>query len=157
MILLLDKNSPPLSPSLFKEREPRGEFIMTKKKEIIALARSLRKSMTRSERVLWEILRNRKLDGKKFLRQHPVIFGFSPVRNHYSFVIVDFYYAEGKLVIEVDGSIHDVQEEYDEQRTKLLQEIGLKVIRIKNCELEDIEKVKQRIREELTPRSPLSF
>lgn len=86
-------------------------------------ARSLRKNMTEAERVLWEHLRNRKLDGLKFRRQQ-IIEGF----------IVDFFCHELKLVIELDGEIHDTSEqrEIDEHRKKVFKLRGLKEVRFKN-------------------------
>jgi len=87
------------------------------------LARSLRKPMTEAEKVLWNELKNRKLDGLKFRRQHPV---------HY--YVADFYCHEKRLIIEVDGGIHnnpDVRE-HDENRSAELDRLGIKVIRFTN-------------------------
>jgi cyclase len=67
-------------------------------KLIFQKAEELRKNMTHAELLMWGILKGNQL-GVKFRRQHPV-----------SFYIVDFYCHELKLVIEVDGSIHDVDE-----------------------------------------------
>lgn len=100
--------------------------------------------MTPSEEVMWEILRNRRLDGKKFLRQHVFYYGYA--MGNYQFFIVDFYCAEEKLVVEIDGGIHEFQKEYDEQRTLILEERNLRVLRIENNETTDIEKVKEKIR-----------
>ncbi|MGA2823834.1 MAG: endonuclease domain-containing protein, partial [Bacteroidales bacterium] len=105
-------------------------------------ARELRKNQTESEGLLWEILRGRRLSGKKFLRQHPII--YTVYQRPYYF-IVDFYCAEAKLVIEIDGSIHDTSVEYDQQRTEILKSKGLHVLRISNDELLDIEKVIDKI------------
>ncbi len=70
-------------------------------------ARELRKNQTKAVRIVWEYVRNRKLNNLKFRRQHVhVIEGF----------FVDFYCHQLKLVIEIDGKIHDKQEEYDELR-----------------------------------------
>ena len=113
-------------------------------KSIIQLARDLRKNQTPSEKILWHIIRNRSFEGKKFLRQHPVIYEF--YKNNPIFIIADFYCAEEKLIIEVDGSIHDYQLDYDEQRNWIADEMDLKVLRIKNEELYDIESVKIKIR-----------
>jgi len=113
-------------------------------KTIIQLARDLRKNQTPAEKVLWNILRNRRFEGKKFLRQHPVIYEFH--KNNPIFIIADFYCAEEKFIIEVDGSVHDYQQDYDEQRDWIADEMGLKVLRIKNEELDDIESVKIKIR-----------
>ena len=106
-------------------------------------ARELRKNQTPEESKLWFYLRNRKLLGKKFLRQHPIVIreGTKP-----EFYVVDFFCAEKKLIIELDGKIHDFQQEYDKDRTDLLSELGFQVIRFKNEELEDIKSVLERIR-----------
>jgi len=63
------------------------------------------------------------------------------------YFIADFYCAEKSLIIEVDGQVHDQQKEYDEQREFILNQKGLSVLRIKNEELKDIERVKEKILE----------
>jgi very-short-patch-repair endonuclease len=111
------------------------------------IARNLRKNQTEAERILWEQLRNRKLNGCKFLRQAP-LFYFVYHKRRYLF-IADFYCAERKLVIELDGRIHDYTKEYDENREAVITERGLKVIRFKNGELKSIERVLIRIKNNL--------
>ena len=123
------------------------------KQKIIELARDLRRNQTGAEKILWHEVRNRKLNGKKFLRQHPIIYG--TYKNNFQFIIADFYCAEHKLIVELDGKIHDYQKEYDEQRDLLVDEMGYKVLRIKNEELNNIEKVKNKIIRELTPNPSL--
>ncbi|MFB6343854.1 endonuclease domain-containing protein [Saccharicrinis sp. FJH62] len=117
---------------------------MEKRLTPIQVARELRKNMTPSERILWDELRNKKL-GVKFLRQHPIIYEASatPVK----FFVVDFYCAAKKLVIEIDGGIHETQKDWDVLRDFELQKRGYKVIRIKNDEVEDINKLIERIQE----------
>ena len=115
------------------------------KKQIITLARELRRNQTPAEKIFWNLVRNRNFDGKKFVRQHPLIYENRNDKN-LSFYIPDFYCAEHKLVVEIDGKVHDYQKEYDEQRTIIINEMGIRVVRIKNDELSDIEKVKERIR-----------
>ncbi|MCD4693144.1 MAG: endonuclease domain-containing protein [Calditrichales bacterium] len=115
------------------------------KKAIIELARELRRNQTPAEKILWHQVRNRKFDGKKFLRQHPLIYeNFNDKKL--SFFIPDFYCAEYKLVVELDGKIHDFQKDYDEQRDFIIGEMGIRVLRIRNEEMKDIEKVKEKIR-----------
>ena len=116
-----------------------------KRKQIIEFARELRKNQTPAEKILWYVLRNRKFGGKKFLRQHPLIYENMNDKK-LSFFIADFYCAEHRLVIEVDGKIHDHQKDYDEQRDKIINEMGIKVLRVKNKEVKNIEKVKEKIR-----------
>jgi very-short-patch-repair endonuclease len=93
---------------------------------IIGVARKLRKNSTPAEEWLWKHLRNRKLGGLKFDRQHPF--------NRY---IVDFYCAELKLVIEIEGGVHRVpaQIEYDQKRFEELELRGLKILRFSNEEV----------------------
>ena len=98
----------------------------------------LLKNMTPAETILWEYLKSNKL-GVRFRRQH-VIANFIP----------DFVALSCKLIIEVDGEIHDFQKEYDEDRTFLLKERGFRVIRFKNEEvLNNIEKVIETIKENI--------
>ena len=94
--------------------------------EILRIAGDLRKSMTPAEKVLWERLRNRQVSGLRFRRQHPI-----------KDFVVDFFCYDALLVIEVDGTVHDEtsQKERDEQRTIILQKLGLKEIRFTNYEV----------------------
>jgi len=114
------------------------------KEQIIRFSRELRKKQTPAEIILWSYLRNRKLNGYKFLRQHPIPYlGYNNKPNYF---IPDFYCFEKKLIIELDGIIHDFQKEYDQNREEILMDLGLKVIRFKNEELENIQKVLEKIR-----------
>jgi very-short-patch-repair endonuclease len=87
-------------------------------------ARNLRKESTPEENKVWNVLRNRKFHNCKFRRQH-VIEGF----------VVDFYSQKLRLAIEIDGKIHERQKEYDELRQRLIEEKGIKFIRITNEEI----------------------
>ena len=71
------------------------------------LRKALRKQATPAERKLWSIVRDRRLDGYKFRRQHGI--------GRY---ILDFYCSKAKLAVEVDGSVHDdpARAEYDRER-----------------------------------------
>jgi leucyl-tRNA synthetase len=115
--------------------------------QIIQLARELRRNQTPEEKLLWANLRNRKFHGKKFLRQHPLIYG--TYKNNPRFFVADFYCAEAKLVIELDGKIHDFQKDYDEQRDLIIKEMGIKVLRIKNEEMSNVEEVLRKIKTHL--------
>ena len=110
----------------------------------IKRARKLRRRMTDEEKVLWSVLRNRKFHGLKFLRQHPILY---QVDDHKQplFFIVDFYCAEKKLVIELDGRIHDFQKEYDNRRDEILRYTGLRILRFRNEECSNLEQVLKRI------------
>ena len=79
--------------------------------------------MTAAEKMLWQELRANKL-GVHFRRQQ-IIAGF----------IVDFYCHKAALVVEVDGDIHDLQQEEDTRREKALNDLGLRVIRFRNDEV----------------------
>ena len=89
-------------------------------------ARELRQEETEAEKTLWNALRGKRLNGLKFRRQHP-----------YENVILDFFCVEHQLVVELDGSIHNDSEQsvYDEERTKFLNERGLRVVRFQNEEI----------------------
>jgi len=122
-------------------------FIMRTKRTITELARQLRKNPTESEKKLWIILQKKKLDGFKFLRQKPLIY-----EKNYKikgFFIADFYCSRAKLVIEVDGKIHDYQKDYDNERDKVINNLGISIIRINNEEVSNLERVKEKIIAEL--------
>ncbi|MFQ6015763.1 MAG: endonuclease domain-containing protein [Anaerolineae bacterium] len=84
-------------------------------------ARELRRPQTPAEARLWQRLRRRQLNGHYFRRQHPI-----------GNLIVDFYCAKARLVVEVDGDVHAMQEEHDAARTEWLEERGYRVIRFSN-------------------------
>ena len=111
------------------------------KRKITELARTLRKNQTPSEKSLWTILQKRRLGGHKILRQKPII--YEDDRKKLSFFIADFYCSKTKTVIEVDGKIHDYQKYYDQERDKVINAMGLRVLRIKNDELQSIDQVKK--------------
>lgn len=117
---------------------------MQERKSITALARALRKKPTPSEKKLWELLRHRQLGGCKFLRQRPMIYAENS-REGKQFFIADFYCSEEKLVIELDGGIHRHNVYYDQQRDHVIEGLGLRVLRLTNEELEDMEKVRKKI------------
>jgi len=113
-------------------------------KGILLLARDLRNNPTSSEKILWEVLRRKKTSGYRFLRQHPI---FIRIDNDWvDFYIADFYCAELQVVIELDGKIHDTRKEYDQERDEKMLSRGIRVLRIKNEELENIENVVVKIK-----------
>ena len=100
-------------------------------------AKLLRVNMTKAEKILWSKLNKKQLLGYRFKPQLPI-----------AKYIVDFYCHKLKLVVEVDGSIHNIkaQEEYDISRTADLEELGLLVIRFQNEEiLNNINEVIDRL------------
>jgi len=110
-------------------------------KVVFSNAKRLRIRSTEAERILWEYLRDRRLDGKKFRRQHVTL-------NY----IIDFYCHEHKLGIELDGGIHHnpMNKEYDRLRQKNIEVAGMKIIRFNNSEvIKSLEKVLQTIRTHL--------
>ncbi len=115
--------------------------------EIKEITGRLRKNQTLAEQLLWERIRNRRLEGYKFLRQHPII--YDRRGNDLNFFIPDFYCYEKRLIIEVDGEIHSGTLEYDHWREEILKRNNISILRIKNSEMADIESVLQRIRTEL--------
>ena len=92
--------------------------------KILQAARELRQPQTPAKQKLWSRLRNRQLNGLKIRRQHPI-----------DRFIIDFYCAEAKLCIEIDGDSHAEQVEYDQARTEYLYERGYSVIRFTNGEV----------------------
>jgi len=85
--------------------------------------KELRNNLTSAEARLWSMLKNKKLDGRKFRRQHSI-----------DNFIVDFYCPKEKLIIELDGNFHfnPISENADYSRDKLLENYGFKVLRFEN-------------------------
>ena len=106
------------------------------------LRRELRQNQTDAEELLWSYLRNNQFEGVKFFRQYGV--------GRY---ILDFYCAEFRLAIELDGSQHmeELGQEYDKQRTAYLNGLGVKVLRFWNNEvLTNIAGVLEQIKTRIT-------
>jgi len=89
--------------------------------DAIANARRLRQSQTMAEKALWKLVRNRRLGGFRFLRQVPIDRYFA-----------DFVCEAGRLIIELDGAVHEGREDYDERRTEALELFGYLVVRFPN-------------------------
>ena len=107
----------------------------------------LRRNMTKAELVLWDKLKDKKIFKSKFRRQHPV-----------DIFIVDFYCHEYKLVIEIDGEIHNDEEnkEYDIGREAELKKFGITVLRFTNDQvIYKLDEVILRIHGVLTELTPL--
>ncbi len=105
------------------------------KKSLLDIRRALRANATPAEEVLWEVIRNRKLNGLKFKRQHSI-----------GYYIVDFYCASKRLIVELDGEVHntDDQKEKDKHRDQNLTEMNFRILRIPNSKvLNEIEEVKK--------------
>ena len=105
-------------------------------------ARILRKSMTRTEKLLWDKLKGKQICGLRFRRQHPI-----------SFFIADFYCHEVRLVVETDGKIHDYKKEYDDGREAEMEKYYIKTLRFTNHDVEnDIKKVVSEIENQVKER-----
>ena len=122
---------PPLHHSGEGEEPTRYSGVIRKQKinpKKLELAREFRKNPTESEDAVWQMLRNRQIKNLKWRRQQ-LLFGY----------IADFYCAELKAVLEIDGSVHDTDEakEYDAYRTSVFESKGIRTFRLRN---EDCDK-----------------
>ncbi len=114
---------------------------------IFKKAEELRNKMTPAEELLWNYLRKNEM-GIKFRRQHPLFM-----------YVADFYCHQLKLIIEIDGSIHEMEDvkRNDETRQKNLENLSIKVIRFTNKEVlinlqSVLQKIKQTLQRESTPK-----
>jgi 5-methyltetrahydrofolate--homocysteine methyltransferase len=127
----MDDNKPDFvkrRPSVFTSSSEQWSVIKT-------TARDHRKEMTEAEQQIWTIVRGRRLAGLKFRRQHAI-----------GRFIVDFICIEHKLIVEVDGKIHESSYDEDKERQNYLQNLGYKVIRFSNDEVtSNILSIKERI------------
>ena len=94
------------------------------------LARAMRSNSTRAEDYFWEKVRNRRLFGLKINRQFIIQCRIDNIYTKY--YIADFHCALIKMIIEIDGSIHDFKKDDDLLRTKQMTELGYTVIRFTN-------------------------
>jgi leucyl-tRNA synthetase len=127
-----------------KENDPPGYMTNTFEqwKATTGFAKANRKTSTEAEEILWQELRNRKLGGYKFRRQHPVA-GYIP----------DFVCLDKKLIVEIDGGYHEEedQQKFDVLRTKWLEEHGYAIVRFTNDEiLSNISHVLQNVKKALS-------
>ena len=117
-----------------KARQYRGGYQFSGLKELV---RELRKTQTSAEALLWELIRNRRLLGFKFRRQH-----------QFGDYVADFYCHEAELVIECDGPVHQPNEQWhhDQNRDAYMIAQGLRVLRFTNDQIfNDTEKVLEEI------------
>lgn len=135
-------SKPSLNPSQ-KEGDKsnyRGNFNFS---GLVNEARELRKNQTKAEEIFWELVRNKKLNGLKFRRQHQI-----------GSYIVDFYCHSQKLIIEFDGEVHNMAEriKIDAKRDAYLTSIGNKILRFENkALLENPQNVLEKITESFSP------
>ncbi|MEZ4796097.1 MAG: DUF559 domain-containing protein [Flavobacteriaceae bacterium] len=102
--------------------------------------KELRNNATKAETKLWKALRRSQLENRKFRRQQSI-------ENY----IVDFYCPSEKLIVEVDGNVHNnsVNNDYDFNRTKELEQLGFKVIRFINDEVfKNLDLILEAIKQE---------
>ncbi|MCR4852575.1 MAG: DUF559 domain-containing protein [Prevotella sp.] len=126
----------------YKSAKANGKSLQNQRK-------CLRSNATPAEAVLWRALKNRGAGGFKFRRQQ----GIGPF-------ILDFYCPELRLCIELDGKSHEHKSEYDDLRTKYLNEQGIKVLRYQNEQIwthlndivEEIVRVGNEIKQSRSPK-----
>lgn len=113
----------------------RGQKVSAKQLEN---AKELRREITPTEKILWKQLRANRLNGLHFRRQQ-IVHGY----------FADFYCHQQELIIEVDGSIHELQHEYDSDRAEYLMGLGFRIVRFTNDEItKNLKDVLQKIVDE---------
>jgi methionyl-tRNA synthetase len=156
---LIEANKDSLQPPSPSGRGVGGEGRRSKKPplpdELLIFARTLRQEQTDAERLIWGLLRDRRLGHAKFRRQHPIEAGG---KNY----ILDFYSDELKLAVELDGGQHQEQRSHDEARTAALAQLGISVLRFWNNDvLQRTESVLESLWNKVTEKSssqpPLSL
>jgi very-short-patch-repair endonuclease len=126
------------------EGEDHWEVPEALKQKMLEVAREFRKQPTSSEEILWQALRSRKLDDRKFRRQQPI-----------GSFVVDFFCASEQLIVEVDGGIHETQQDLDRQRQELLESLGLRFVRVSSQLVEtNLPKALGTIRKAFAPHPP---
>jgi len=108
----------------------------------MASAKLLRKNMTSFEEILWKRLKGNQILGLRFRRQHPI-----------DIFIADFYCHKARLVVEIDGAVHEQQKDYDIGRSVEMGKYDIMVIRFTNHEVKTkIEEVIRKIEETILER-----
>lgn len=119
---------------------------------ITEICRDLRRNSTPAEKAFWLVVRNRQFKGFKFNRQYPIIFEYDDEKR---FFVADFFCHELRLVVEIDGGIHETQKDYDTLRSAIISNLGFQIIRFPNTDvLKNTELVLgelERIIDGLTP------
>jgi very-short-patch-repair endonuclease len=111
---------------------------------MVEVARQFRKQPTASEALLWQALRGRRLAGRKFRRQQPI----GPF-------VVDYFCAAERLIVEVDGLVHEMQRDADAARQELLESLGLRFVRVTTCQVEEnLDAVLAVIQDAFHPHPP---
>jgi very-short-patch-repair endonuclease len=108
------------------------------------VARAYRREPTRTEAILWQGLRKQQVDGRKFRRQHRI----GPF-------LVDFFCPDERLIVEVDGPVHDLQRDRDRERQELIEALGFRFLRLTTAEVEqDLSGVIEKIQAAFLPSPP---
>ena len=129
------------SPSWGEGEKVRIEVPRELEQRMTEVARRLRREPTPSEEILWQALRHRQLEGRKFRRQQPV----GPF-------VLDFYCPEEHLAVEVDGPIHESYRAADAERQELIEATGIRFVRVSSAEVEhNLPGVLDRIRATFSP------
>ena len=116
--------------------------------DLTKTARDLRKRQTKAEGVFWELVRNRKFCNRKFYRQYPISYENNGFKR---FFVADFYCPAKKLIVEIDGGIHEQQKEYDKMREEILEIMNFRIIRFSNKEvMENSEQFQEKLKQALT-------
>ena len=111
---------------------------------MVEISRNLRRTSTPGEQALWQHLRSRRLRGRKFRRQHAI-----------GSFVVDFFCPEERLIVEVDGGIHQSQQSADKERQEILESLRYRVLRIADdMVLTDIDGVLTIIAANFSPEPP---
>jgi very-short-patch-repair endonuclease len=127
---------------IFEEPRP---FMRRERRNMTQIARKLRHDQTPTEKIVWEAVRRKQIEGLRFLRQHDI--------GHF---VLDFYCASLNLAIEIDGGVHALPEveRYDRDREMLLLEgSGVRFVRFSNEQVLEWskEELQEAIRQQIKP------
>ena len=112
-------------------------------------ARELRKKQTEAEIYFWQKVRKKRILNSAFLRQK--VIEHAEILGKRSFFIVDFYCSKKRLIVEIDGDVHNEQIEYDKIREATLIEMGFSIIRFLNHEvLNNWDNVEEKLKEKIS-------
>jgi very-short-patch-repair endonuclease len=121
------------------------------KRIAVLTARNLRNNQTQTEKIFWEIVRKRRFLGLRFLRQRPIL---CKKASYEWFFVADFLCAEKNLIVELDGPIHEKTSYRDVLRDQILNQLGYKVLRIKNDEVLDLKSLELALKDALQNPPP---
>jgi very-short-patch-repair endonuclease len=134
------RGTPPIFGGVFKIPILAFMTHLYNRPDSIKTRKQLRKTLTPAEALLWKNLQRNQLENRKFRRQYSI--------GKY---IVDFYCADERVAIELDGEVHNNigTQQYDDERTEYLQSLNIKVLRFENAEVfTRLENLLEAIRQE---------